>query len=352
MLICAGCGIKVQEVEAATPTLEIITATLPLTQTLSPSQTPLPPPPSPTLVPVSGTATTTINVRSAPSTANETIGIIPANTVVQIIGKDPGENWWQILYPQAEGGKGWVAAQFVTTAGKSEVPVIGGDGSDSKNGYWATIQQQINIRNGPGTSFNSIGTLNPQDVVSLTGKDANGTWFQIEFSSGPEGKGWINAAFVQAQGIENIPIITESGQVLGTGTPESTLPPPTATVVPAPMDNDSADQPIARVTLEPSGTHLLIYSGDVSAPNGDTQDWIEFQTYTTSVALEIECRGNATISASVSTTRQVIRENITCGQQVHLSTTPGNAYLVNIRATSANSNLQYTSYTLSLNLSP
>ena len=106
------------------------------------------------------------------------LGIIPPDMRVEIIGKDPGENWWQILYPQGADpeGKGWVTAQYITTVTKPEVPTIGGgDGADPNNDNLAIIQQKINIRSGPGTGFNSIGTLNPQDAVNLTGKDTNGT---------------------------------------------------------------------------------------------------------------------------------------------------------------------------------
>ena len=106
-------------------------------------------------------------------------------------------------------------------------------------------------------------------MVSLTGKDADSTWLQIEFASGPDGKGWVNAGFVQAQGVENLPIVTEGGEVVGTGTPTGIPPTPTPTLVPAPVDNDSAENPIVRVTFAPTGTQTLIYNGDVSSPAGD-----------------------------------------------------------------------------------
>src|SRR4029453_4919721 len=127
------------------------------------------------------------------------------------------------------------------------------------------IQQQLNVRSGPGTGFNSLGTLNPNDVVRLTGKDGSRAWLQIEFSAGPDGKGWINAAFVQARGVEKLPIVTEAGEAIGTGTPTGIPPPSPPTLSPAPADNDSQNSPIARVVFEPLGTHTLIYNGDVSS---------------------------------------------------------------------------------------
>ena len=235
---------------------------------------------------------TQVNVRAEPSTASNVLGMIPANTKVEITGKDPGENWWQINYPQGVDGKGWVTAQYITTASKPEVPIIGGDEADPNNGNVAVVQQQLNVRSGPGTGFNSLGTLNPQDVVSLTGKDPNGAWLQIDFpQSGPEGKGWVNAAFVQAQGVENLPIITEAGLIVGTGTPTGIPSTPTPTVVPAWEDNDSPGSPIVSVIFEPTGTQTLIYNGDLSSPQGDSEDWIAFKPYSQFVFMSLECQG-------------------------------------------------------------
>ncbi|MEP7136738.1 MAG: SH3 domain-containing protein [Chloroflexota bacterium] len=344
LLFCAGCEFQVQQIKPETPTALIITSTLPPTLTPAPSQTPLPPPPSPTTAPVEGLASTQINVRAEPATVSAVLGILPANTKVQIVGKDPGENWWQILYPQGKDGKGWVTAQYVTTAGKSEVPVIGGGALNPNNGNTAIIQQKLNIRSGPGTDFNSIGTLNPQDVISLTGKDANGAWLQIDFSAGPEGKGWVNAAFVQALDVDKLPIVTDAGQVVGTGTPVDTPPPPTPTVVPAPIDNDSAQAPAINVVFSATGTHSIQYMSDVSAPNGDTDDWLQFTPFTQTVRIDMICTGNVLVSIEVLQNNQPVQQLI-CGTNQVVATNAGVTYVLHIQATGGN-DLNYTHYTI------
>jgi len=345
-LFCTGCGIQVQEIKAATPTITIITATLPATLTPPPTQTPLPPLPSPTTAPVEGTASTQINVRADPSTVGEVLGIISVNTKVQIVGKDPGGNWWQILYQQGKDGKGWVAAQYVTTAGRPEVPVIGGANPNNA----AVIQQQLNIRSGPGTAFNSIGTLNPQDVINLTGKDAHGAWLQIEFSDGPAGKGWINAAFVQARDVDKLPIVTDAGQIVGTGTPANTPLPATPAVVPAPIDNDSAQAPAVDITFSATGTRSIQYTSDVSAPTGDTDDWIQFTPFTQSVHIDLTCIGNGILSAEILQDNQPT-QNLSCGANQMITTSSGLAYLLHIRVMPGDV-LQYIQYTLNITSTP
>ena len=358
-LLLAGCRFQANSEALTTPTLLVITSTLPSTGTPRPSETALPPSPAsqPTLAPVDGITSIQVNVRAEPSTVSNVLGIIPADMRVEIVGKDQGENWWQILYPQGADpeGKGWVTAQYITTVTKPEVPTIGGEGADPNNGNLAVAQQKINIRSGPGTDFNSIGTLNPQDAVNLTGKDANGTWLQIDFpaGAGPEGKGWINAAFVQANGVENLPIVTDAGVIVGTGTPTTIPLPPTPTLVPAWIDNDAAEHPIAQVTFDPSGTRTLIYNGDVSTPEGDPQDWVGFTSYSTLVIASLECVGSNSLKVDILKNNVPTGQTIVCGGQMKaVAVTPGTSYLVHLQAIPSSENLEYTNYTLTIKTSP
>lgn len=347
--LAAGCSISVQtELPTAVPTT-LVTATLPPSPTARPSETPTPPPPTPTVAPVPGTTSTQLNVRAEPSTAGEVLGIIPANVTVQIVGQDPGGNWWQILYEAGADGKGWVTAQYVETADGLEVPVIGGGGAGSDSGFSAVVIQQLNIRSGPGTSFNSLGILNADDVVSLAGKNRDGTWLQVEFASGPNGKGWVSAAFVKAQGVDTLPIVADTGEVVGTGTPMDTPPPPTPTIVPAPMDFDSADAPLKTVLFERAGTQTLIYNGDVSSPDGDPADWIAFTTYNDYVFVSLQCAGNGSLHAEIAGSGQ----NLACNETGKaIPVMPGASYLVHIEAVLTSGALQSVNYTLTIKARP
>lgn len=347
--LLAGCGISVREQEAPSPTAYIVTATLAPTLTPPPTETPLPPPPTPTIAPVEGTASTQINVRAEPSTAGNVLGVIPANAKVEIVGKDPGGNWWQIIYPAGADGKGWVTAQYVTTAGNPEVPVIGGDEENPGSGGSAVVIQQLNIRSGPGTNFNSLGVLNANDVVNLIGKNSSGSWLQIEFAGGPDGRGWVNAGFVWADGVDALPIVSNSGEVIGTGTPVDTPLPPTPTIVPAPIDNDSAEHPVKTVIFDRAGINTLIYNGDVSAPTGDTEDWIAFTPYTDIVFAGIECSVMNSIVVKIIGSET----SITCNEAMKaIPVRSGTASLFHIQAVSSPDSLRYTNYTLTIKTKP
>ena len=270
---------------------------------------------------------------------------------MQILGKDPGGNWLQILYPQGVDGKGWVTAQYVAVVKGIEVPVVGGNGVNP-SGNVAIVQQQLNVRSGPGTSFNSLGTLNPQDVVNLTGKDPNGTWLQIEFQSGPEGRGWVNAAFVQARGVENLPIIAV-GQVIGTATSTGIPPTSTPTIIPATEDNDSVNSPIANVIFEPLGTNTLIYNGDISAPQGDAEDWVSFRPYDDSIYVSLFCVGSDSLEAELLQDGVTTNMNIVCGSHPRqIQVVVGSSYAIHLYAFPSSDTLQYINYTLKIQMRP
>jgi len=353
VLLLSSCAPGSSQPIGATATVFLVTSTLPVTPSSLATSTLLPPPSQPTVAFIEGTTSTQLNVRTDPSTASKVLGIIPANTKVQILGKDPGENWLQIVYPQGVGGKGWVTAQYVATATGTEVRVIGGDGSNPTHGNVAIVQQQINVRSGPGTDFNSLGTLNAQDVVDLTGKDAGGAWLQIEYSSGPDGKGWVNAAFVQAKGVENVPIITEAGEIVGTGTPTSSPPTPTSTVIPAWEDGDSQDNPIASVIFEPLGTHTLIYSGDISTPSGDAQDWIQFTPYSQVVFASLDCLGNTTLQVNWLESGKPSVLQLACGDtRKEFVVTAGAIYIIHLQVPQFLGGVQYFPYTITIEAGP
>jgi uncharacterized protein YraI len=161
----------------------------------APSDTDFTPTFAPTVIPVEGTVQTQLNVRTTADKNSPSLGMIKAGEKVQIIGRNEAGDWWLILYPADPSGLGWVAAPFISTRSTPEVPVVSGDilltqgtavpPPTSIGGLSAETLVKVNVRSGPGTAFNSLGMIDPENSLTLTGKNEAGTWLQIFKVGGP-----------------------------------------------------------------------------------------------------------------------------------------------------------------------
>ncbi len=338
----------------------IITATLPPTPIPSATLTPVPPTPTATTVPVSGMTTTQVNVRATPSTAGTQIALLPPFSKVQIIGKDAASGWYMILYPDAPGGTGWVTAQYINVLqGEDQIPIVLGvptqgsaPGQTPGSSATGVIIEQVNVRKGPGTDFDPLGTLNPRDVVALTGRDPSGDWLQIQFTGASDGVGWVAASFVQATGADTVPIVGSAGEIVGTGTPVPTATSITPTPGAAIEDNDSAQAPAASANLSPSGTRTFLYSSDLSAPQGDGQDWIAFTVESPDVTISLSCSGNSGLDVELTQNGAVVPgvEGLACGTSRLTRLVAAKPYLLHLAMPADISDAAYVRYTVRIEL--
>ena len=88
-----------------------------------------------------------------------------------------------------------------------------------------TDEPQINVRLGPSsTIYPVVGVLLTGSTVPALGRSQGGDWIQIEFSSAPNGKGWVYSPLVQ---------VSPSGATLQIAEPPPTpIPPATSTIDP------------------------------------------------------------------------------------------------------------------------
>ncbi len=116
-----------------TPVAAVVDTSTP-TPTSSPSPSPSPtatPTPSSTMTPtppipgaVRGVLEGDLNVFGGPGTNYPFIGSVNKGVAVQVTGRDPSDNWWQIAYPEGPGGYGWVEAQFVRLEGQEKIATL------------------------------------------------------------------------------------------------------------------------------------------------------------------------------------------------------------------------------------
>jgi len=342
--ICSGC---IASPANPTATPDFVTAVLPFTppptptQPLTESQPTAAPAenPTPTFIPIEGTTTSQLNVRAEPSTASASLGLIELFAKVLVNGKDASGSWYRIEHA---GGNGWVRAEFVQVDAAAQIPVLGAGAGGGSAGS-ALVTQGINVRKGPAVSFDSLGVLNPKDVVFLSGKDSSGAWIQIEFASSPDGKGWVAAEFLQADGLDALPVVA------GEAAPTEAAPETTVSVQTAPEDGDSMLAPLTLISLSSANARAAQIAGNVSSMGGDAKDWVHFSAENRVVLLEAQCAGFA-LQVEVWN-GEILTDTISlaCGGSRSLNVTPNNWHFLSISLPDSGEPL-YMDYILKLEL--
>ena len=274
--------------------------------TIAPTSTATPQSPTftATLLLIEGSLTIKVNVRSGPGTGYDSLGQLDAGEKIQIVARDNPGTWYLIIYPAASQDRGWVSAQYVSLAGGIEVPILA---TPTPAGPTGQVIQRLNIRSGPGLSFDLIGMLEAGAQVSLTGKNPTASWFQIDFPAGPGGHGWVTSQYIQTDSSASLPVLDDYGAIVtpgSGGTPSGPLLAPTSTIGPAVGDGDSSIHPAIDVTFSSAGTNQFIYSSQVSAPEGDPGDWLQFTPYsiggtTARLSLSLACAGNGLLTVEI-----------------------------------------------------
>jgi uncharacterized protein YraI len=355
-LLLAACG-------TATPLPNLTDTPAPTaSETLPPTGIPLPPTPSVTPTPVAGTTRAQVNVRSGPGTGFASLGLIDPGQSVEILSRDAGGDWYLILFPAAADGRGWVTAAYVQTDSAAAVPTLVQSATPTPAGPTGVVLQKLNVRSGPGTSYDSLGLLPAQSVVVLTGKNAGASWLQIEFPAAPDGHGWVTAAYIRVPDVAGLPALDQYGNPLPENTPAGSPGPvytSTPTVGPAPDNRDSAAQPAMRVAFSPSSSRQFAYSHQLSTPQGDGQDWVEFTPYAAAGAsarltVSLDCRGNGRLAVELLQNGTPLSAwgTLQCGERdKSLALPAGGTYTLHLSATGGGGQV-LVAYTLTVRNEP
>lgn len=332
-MVCTGC-----DATLATPTVSLpqfVTATLPPTPIPASTLPPLPPTVTPTIAPIPGRTTTEVNVRADTSTVSESLGIVAAFSPLQIIGKDASGIWLLIIFNK---GNGWVRADYVQVENPSaEIPVVGVD-SGTGGGARGVVLGGVNIRSGPGKDFESLGLLIQNDVVSVLGKDPSGGWFKIAYAPAPDGAGWVAAEFLQVDNAESLLVLEAAtpNEVSSTEVPAKPLMAQTAL-----MDGDRADAPLAFFELSAASLRSAQVQGEVSAPGGDTQDWVRFSAQGAEVVIQVICESGGLLVELAKNSEAFNPLGVDCGGTQRTQVSPGNDYLIRLSSAASDTYIKY-----------
>lgn len=129
-------------------------------------------------------------------------------------------------------------------------PSVDGNEDTSFGGALITgeiVVVRLNVRAGPGTDFEIIGTMGNGDTVTLLGRSADGTWWAICCVGEQGSPGWVSAQFVKpnvgrAEANNALPVVAGLDDLL-----TATDPPPTA-----------SDQVPESAAAESATTDLLL----------------------------------------------------------------------------------------------
>lgn len=159
-------------------------------------------------------------VRSGPAVNFPAYGIAPGGASGRVIGISEDRQWWVVrLNPANVGiGFGWVSAQFVQAINTNgiqvvenpETPVVVLPPAPPAGAATATATDFLNVRTGPGTNFSVLVVAPPQASAEVTGRSADGGWWQVRVPMrfSPDGLGWVSAQFVVTQNTGNIPVVS------------------------------------------------------------------------------------------------------------------------------------------------
>ena len=145
--------------------------------------------------------TANLNVRSGPGTSHNIVGTITGGSTTRydILGKDAATAaWYQIQFSATV--TGWVSATYVQTHGSLSGLTVTWNPTPQLS-LLASTTANLNVRSGPGTSHNIVGTITGGSTTryDILGKDAaTAAWYQIQFSATVTG--WVSATYVQTHG--------------------------------------------------------------------------------------------------------------------------------------------------------
>ena len=98
------------------------------------------------------------------------------------------------------------------------------------------LNDVVNIRSGPGTTYNLLGSEPQGATFRITGKNPEGTWWQIDYKGGA---GWVFGQLVAVTGAEGVAV----AQNIPPAPTAPPAPPPTNTPEPQPTQPPAPTEP-------------------------------------------------------------------------------------------------------------
>ncbi|MBN1201391.1 MAG: SH3 domain-containing protein [Anaerolineae bacterium] len=161
-----------------------------------------------------------LNLRSGPGPQYTSLGALAGGEQGRIIGRNADWTWWLIQFPA---GTGWVSGWYIIVRGDTSgmpfvepggiVPPAPGQGSGAapapaETGPIARVTTgALNIRSGPNSVFDSIGTVYAGTRMPIIGQSPDLGWWLVvsEF-----GNGWVTKFYIVVEGdASDVPVVVQ-----------------------------------------------------------------------------------------------------------------------------------------------
>ncbi|MDR0876291.1 MAG: SpoIID/LytB domain-containing protein [Clostridiales Family XIII bacterium] len=144
----------------------------------------------------------TLNVRSGPSTGYSIVSSLKNGTKVKITGQ--AADWWRI--DLGSGKIGFVSGAFIKVdAKKTPAPETPAPAPEAKTGTVNTPGTTLNVRSGAGTNYEILGSLKHGASITITGE--SGSWYTLSYNSKT---GYVSKSFVTVKAAATPPPASET----------------------------------------------------------------------------------------------------------------------------------------------
>ncbi len=177
-----------------------------------------------------------MNVRSGPGLTYDIVTTVPAGTQGTIVGTDPNDDWYQVEIAGVT-GRVWIYQGLTTQVGSLtgvkqytalEITQLttGTPTGDGTAPLAITIPELMNVRTGPGLTYNIVTTVPAGTQGYIYGIDPDNDWFHIELE-GFDTRVWVYQDLTTVLGsLASVKLYTlqEIAQLLGTPGADGTVP--------------------------------------------------------------------------------------------------------------------------------
>ncbi len=148
--------------------------------------------------PTATITTGTLNVRAGNSPGFPVVGQVQQGDVVKLLARDDASSWVKI---QLGTMVGWISSYYITPGvALNTLPV------EAPAEMWGIIAGVVNMRSGPGATYDVIVTLQEGLPVGLVTRNDDASWLQVRVPNQPIG--WVSSAYITPGGdILKLPLV-------------------------------------------------------------------------------------------------------------------------------------------------